>query len=62
MALLFEDKVYLKYDLLKNLKKISLAKYDKTTDQQYNYYIHTNTYIHKYLKHFGKSKIEQNRV
>ena len=34
----------------------------KKTDQQYNYYIHTNTYIHKYLKHFGKSKIEQNRV
>ena len=34
----------------------------KKPDQQYNYYIHTNTYIHKYLKHFGKSKIEQNRV
>ena len=64
MALLFEDKVYLKYDLLKRkiFEKISLAKYDKKTDQQYNYYIHTNTYIHKYLKHFGKSKIEQNRV
>ena len=43
MALLFEDKVYLKYDLLKRkiFEKISLAKYDKKTDQQYNYYIHT---------------------
>jgi len=47
MALLFEDKVYLKYDLLKKiLKKISLAKYAKKIRSTYNYYIHTNTYIH----------------
>ena len=49
MALLFEDKVYLKYDLLKRkiFEKISLAKYDKKKpDQQYNYYIHTYKYIH----------------
>ena len=65
MALLFEDKVYLKHDLLKRkiFEKISLAKYDKknrSTIQLLHIYIHTN--IHIYLKHFGKSKIEQNRV
>ena len=61
MALLFEDKVYLKYDLLKRkfFEKISLAKYDKKNRSTIQL---LHTYIHKYLKHFGKSKIEQNRV
>jgi len=46
MALLFEDKVYLKYDLLKRkiFEKISLAKYDKKNNT-ITTYIQIHTYI-----------------
>ena len=47
MALLFEDKVYLKYDLLKRkiFEKISLAKYDKKNRSTIQL-LHTYKYIH----------------
>ena len=49
MALLFEDKVYLKYDLLKKiLKKISLAKYAKKNPINIQL-LHTYKYIHTYI-------------
>ena len=51
MALLFEDKVYLKYDLLKRkiFEKISLAKYDKKKTRSTIQLLHTYIQIHTYI-------------